>query len=78
MTPDPTANDHLPVYESLIRERGDVVTEARVAAEHMQDQAPQGPYSHGWPPRSPVRSEPSAPRPYATPPECAIARPSSP
>jgi hypothetical protein len=48
VTPNPTGNDHLPVYESLIRERGDVVAEARVAAEHMQHQAPQAPHGHEW------------------------------
>lgn len=41
MTPNSTGNDHLPVYESLLRERGDVVAEARVAAEQMQRQAVQ-------------------------------------
>ncbi|WP_192582935.1 hypothetical protein [Streptomyces albicerus] len=39
MTPNPTGNDHLPVYESLVRERGDVVAEARVVAEQAQRQA---------------------------------------
>ncbi|MCX4878959.1 MULTISPECIES: hypothetical protein [unclassified Streptomyces] len=53
MTPDSAGNDHLPVYESLLRERGDVVAEARVAAEHMQHQAPQGPSSHDWGPSEP-------------------------
>jgi len=48
--PNPTGNDHLPVYESLLRERGDVVAEARVAAEQMQDQAPQASSSHDWDP----------------------------
>jgi hypothetical protein len=32
-------NDHLPVYDGLVRERGDVVEEARVVSEQMQDQA---------------------------------------
>jgi hypothetical protein len=36
--PSSTRNDHLPVYESLVRERGDVVEEARVAAEQTQRQ----------------------------------------
>jgi hypothetical protein len=48
--PNPTGNDHLPVYESLLRERGDVVAEARVAAEQMQDQAPQAPSGTDWDP----------------------------
>lgn len=38
MTPNPAGNDHLPVYESLVRERGDAVTEARVVAEQTQHQ----------------------------------------
>ncbi|MGI3223830.1 hypothetical protein ACRJ4B_07620 [Streptomyces sp. GTA36] len=36
MIPSSTRNDHLPVYESLVRERGDVVEEARAAAEQTQ------------------------------------------
>lgn len=31
--------DQLPVYDSLVRERGDVVEETRVVAEQMQDKA---------------------------------------
>lgn len=50
MISDPTGNDHLPVYESLLRERGDVVAEARVAAEQMQHQAPQTQSSNDWDP----------------------------
>ncbi|MFF4357449.1 hypothetical protein [Streptomyces sp. NPDC001604] len=50
MISNPSGNDHLPVYESLLRERGDVVAEARVAAEQMQDQAPQPSSSHDWDP----------------------------
>jgi hypothetical protein len=53
VTPNSAGNDHLPVYESLLRERGDVVAEARVAAEQMQHQAPQALSSHDW-----VSSEP--------------------
>lgn len=34
-----TGNDHLPVYESLVRERGDVVAEARLVAAEAQYQA---------------------------------------
>lgn len=34
-----TENDHLPIYEDLVRECGDVVTEARLAADHVQHQA---------------------------------------
>ncbi|WP_327666572.1 hypothetical protein OHN37_05665 [Streptomyces sp. NBC_00485] len=51
MTPDPSGNE--PVYESLLRERGDVVAEARVAAEHMQHQAPQELSSYQWVPSEP-------------------------
>ncbi|WP_164992350.1 hypothetical protein [Streptomyces sp. L2] len=36
MTPSPTGIDRLPVYESLIRELGDAVAEARVVAEQTQ------------------------------------------
>lgn len=39
MTRTPTENDHLPIYEDLVRERGDVVTEAQIAAAHTQHQA---------------------------------------
>lgn len=46
MTRTPAENDHLPIYEDLVRERGDVVTEAQIAAAHTQHQAaallPQG------------------------------------
>ncbi|MGW3117803.1 hypothetical protein ACWDBW_11770 [Streptomyces sp. NPDC001107] len=38
------------MYESLLRERGDVVAEARVAAEQMQHQAPQTQSSNDWDP----------------------------
>ncbi|GAB2728416.1 hypothetical protein [Streptomyces bullii] len=34
-----SGNDHLPIYEDLVRERGDVVAEAQMAAEHTQHQA---------------------------------------
>ncbi|MFJ9541118.1 hypothetical protein ACIRPX_28160 [Streptomyces sp. NPDC101225] len=46
MTAETPGNDHLPVYESLLRERGDVVAEARVAAAQMQYQAPQPAVHH--------------------------------
>ncbi|WP_153543252.1 hypothetical protein [Streptomyces sp. RB17] len=39
MTHHSTEKDHLPIYEDLIRERGDVVAEAQLAAEHTQHQA---------------------------------------
>lgn len=35
----PTRSDHLPIYEDLVRERGDAVTEAQIAAAHTQHQA---------------------------------------
>ncbi|MET9579949.1 hypothetical protein ACLQ2D_31800 [Streptomyces sp. DT199] len=38
MSPDSTRTEELPIYESLIRERGDVVEEARVVAEETQHQ----------------------------------------
>lgn len=39
MTHSSAGNDRLPIYEDLIRERGDVVAEAQRAAEHTQHQA---------------------------------------
>lgn len=39
MTRSPAENDHLPIYEDLVRERGDVVAEAQIAAAHTQNQA---------------------------------------
>lgn len=39
MTRTPTENDHLPIYEDLVRERGDAVTEAQIAAAHTQHKA---------------------------------------
>ncbi|MFJ5727714.1 hypothetical protein [Streptomyces paradoxus] len=41
MTSDTTRTEELPIYESLIRERGDVVEEARVLAEETQHQMSQ-------------------------------------
>ncbi|WP_328982763.1 hypothetical protein OG258_48745 [Streptomyces mirabilis] len=35
MTSDPAENDHLPVYESLVRERGDAVAEARLEVSNL-------------------------------------------
>jgi hypothetical protein len=48
-----TGPDHLPVYESLIRERGDAVAEARVAAEQMKHQAPPDNVTHHEVPQEP-------------------------
>ncbi|MFC9245495.1 hypothetical protein ACFT7S_16165 [Streptomyces sp. NPDC057136] len=39
MTRTSTENDHLPIYEDLVRECGDVVAEAQLAADHVQHQA---------------------------------------
>ncbi|MFE6621877.1 hypothetical protein ACFZBP_33950 [Streptomyces sp. NPDC008086] len=39
MTRTPTENNHLPIYEDLVRERGDAVAEAQQAAAHTQHQA---------------------------------------
>ena len=39
MTRTSTENDHLPIYEDLVRERGDAVAEAQRAAAHTQHQA---------------------------------------
>ncbi|MET7475220.1 hypothetical protein ABZT17_12770 [Streptomyces sp. NPDC005648] len=47
MTPNATHDDHLPVYDSLVRERGDVVAETRQVAERAQHHALQG--LHGYP-----------------------------
>lgn len=38
---DSTRTEELPIYESLIRELGDVVEEARVVAEETQHQMSQ-------------------------------------
>jgi len=39
VTRTPTENDHLPIYEDLVRERGDAVAAAQLAARHTQHQA---------------------------------------
>ncbi|WP_338783668.1 hypothetical protein [Streptomyces sp. DG1A-41] len=52
MKTDSTRNEELPIYESLIRERGDVVEEARVVAEETQHQVTQALNGH-----APVRQE---------------------
>ncbi|CAL9292403.1 hypothetical protein ABZ568_34385 [Streptomyces olindensis] len=46
MKPDSIRNEELPIYESLIRERGDVVEEARVVAEETQHQMTQALNGH--------------------------------
>ncbi|MFF5979223.1 hypothetical protein ACFY78_10240 [Streptomyces olindensis] len=39
MTGTPSERDQAPIYQELVRERGDVVAEAQSAAEHTQQQA---------------------------------------
>jgi hypothetical protein len=39
VTHTPSEVDAVPIYEDLVRERGDVVAEAQQAAEHTQHQA---------------------------------------
>jgi hypothetical protein len=53
VTPNSTGTDHLPVYESLVRERGDVVAEARAVAEQTQRQATQALSRHDGVPQEP-------------------------
>lgn len=48
-TSRPAGNDHLPVYEGLVRERGDVVAEAREVAERTQHEARQALAGHPVP-----------------------------
>ncbi|MEU6378938.1 hypothetical protein [Streptomyces sp. NPDC046909] len=54
MTSTPSEN-FLPIYENLVRERGDAITEAHLAAEHMHHQAVEllG-AQHGQPPVLPA------------------------
>jgi hypothetical protein len=42
--------DRLPVYDSLVRERGDVVTETREVAERAQHQARAALSGHAYAP----------------------------
>lgn len=53
--------DRLPVYDSLVRERGDVVTETRVVAEQARHQAREGlnGYAVAYP-AAPVEGPPHA------------------
>ncbi|MEV7386444.1 hypothetical protein [Streptomyces sp. NPDC091215] len=54
MAPDTTEPGRLPIYEDLVRERGDVVAEARLAAAHTQHRAAEllgGQYVFGDPVR---------------------------
>ncbi|MGI5378206.1 hypothetical protein ACQEV2_28935 [Streptomyces sp. CA-251387] len=51
MTRSTAGNDHPPIYEDLVRERGDVVAEAQMAAAHTQNQAAEllsGGEPHNW------------------------------
>jgi hypothetical protein len=47
VTPNSAENDHLPVYEGLVRERGDAVAEARLVAEETRHQVTQALNWHG-------------------------------
>ncbi|RVU18990.1 hypothetical protein EOT10_31305 [Streptomyces antnestii] len=47
MTPHSDGNDHLPVYDSLVRERGDVVAETRSVAERALYDAAHALSGHG-------------------------------
>ncbi|CAL9599856.1 hypothetical protein SUDANB108_05435 [Streptomyces sp. enrichment culture] len=47
MKSDAYRTEELPIYESLIRERGDVVEEARAVAEETQQQMSQALAGHG-------------------------------
>ncbi|MEU8487897.1 hypothetical protein [Streptomyces sp. NPDC048641] len=49
-----TGIDHLPVYDSLVRERGDVVAEARSVAETALYQAAYALSGHGQPAPGPA------------------------
>ncbi|MGW5131174.1 hypothetical protein [Streptomyces sp. NPDC004135] len=53
MRSEATRTAELPIYESLIRERGDVVEEARAVAEKTQQQMSQALAGH-----APVPTEP--------------------
>jgi len=57
VTPNSTGNDHLPIYENLVRERGDVVEEARAVAEEAQHEVTQALEGHGGGQQRPVLSE---------------------
>ena len=39
MTRTSSESNHIPIYEELVRERGDALAEAQRAAEHTQHQA---------------------------------------
>ncbi|MEU9353199.1 hypothetical protein AB0D65_19895 [Streptomyces griseoloalbus] len=51
MTSPPPADEHLPVYDSLVRERGDVVAEAREVSERTLHEARQALAGTGTRPR---------------------------
>ncbi|MFF3333840.1 hypothetical protein ACFYWX_30550 [Streptomyces sp. NPDC002888] len=46
MTPQTSGIDRLPIYDSLVREQGDVVSEVREVAEQMLLQAAQALRGH--------------------------------
>ncbi|MFB8249432.1 hypothetical protein ACFY3O_26740 [Streptomyces sp. NPDC001046] len=49
MTTETTRTEELPIYESLIRERGDVVEEARAVSEETQHRMSQALAGHPVP-----------------------------
>ncbi|GHH92829.1 hypothetical protein [Streptomyces capillispiralis] len=51
MTSPLSSDEHLPVYDSLVRERGDVVAEAREVSERTLDEARQALAGTGTRPR---------------------------
>ncbi|GGV72030.1 hypothetical protein [Streptomyces griseoloalbus] len=51
MTSPPPSDEHLPVYDSLVRERGDVVAEAREVSERTLHEARQALAGAGARPR---------------------------
>ncbi|CAL9398436.1 hypothetical protein [Streptomyces pilosus] len=55
MTSPPPATDDLPVYDGLVRERGDVVAEVREVAERALDQARRGLAGHPGSSPGPLR-----------------------
>ncbi|MGW4823966.1 hypothetical protein ACWEP4_34735 [Streptomyces sp. NPDC004227] len=60
MAPSPTEQIQLLIYEDLIRERGDVVAEAQLAAAHTQHQATELLGRQDAPPSVLLRGDPAA------------------
>ncbi|MEV5008824.1 hypothetical protein ACIQFZ_23050 [Streptomyces sp. NPDC093064] len=59
MAPSPTEQIQLLIYEDLIRERGDVVAEAQLAAAHTQHQAMELLGRQDAPPSALYRGDPA-------------------